>query len=262
MTPDLHVMHNVWDGLKIGDRRPTSLPQVNFNEIVSSIFAAGPFYYYSIDFFDNLSISNMSSGFMEAHGVRPERIKTVNDILSLTHPDDMEFVAKAEEKAARFIYDVLGAEKFLTVKISYNFRFRTADGSYQLFNHQSLFLTMDENNNFGKSLNIHTNISHITNKNSHKLSLIGLGGEPSYLNLDVFESLPGTSGASASAHRFTKREVEIIKLLAGGCGTKGVAEKLSISPGTVETHRKNILKKSGCKNSAELVAMSLSEGWI
>ncbi len=262
MTPELQTMHNVWDRVKIDDRRPTHLPQVNFDEIVSSIITIGPFYYYIIDFFDNLSISNMSSGFMEAHGVRPERITTVNDILSFTHPDDMGFVSKAEEKGARFIYDVLGAEKFTTVKMSYNFRFRVADGSYQLFNHQSLILTMDENNNFIKSLNIHTNINHIAKKNNHKISIIGLGGEPSYLNLDVFESLPATSGASASAHRFTKREIEIIKLLAQGCGTKDIADKLCISPATAETHRKNILKKSGCKNSTELVAMSMGEGWV
>lgn len=36
---------------------------------------------------------------------------------------------------------------------------------------------------------------------------------------------------------------------------------LQILSGT-QTHRKNILSKSGCKNAADLVARGISEGWI
>jgi DNA-binding CsgD family transcriptional regulator len=61
---------------------------------------------------------------------------------------------------------------------------------------------------------------------------------------------------------FSKREIEIIRLISEGYETKEIMEQLFISEDTVKTHRKNILRKSGCKNSAELVARSLSEGWI
>ncbi|MGM0582266.1 MAG: response regulator transcription factor [Bacteroidota bacterium] len=52
---------------------------------------------------------------------------------------------------------------------------------------------------------------------------------------------------------FTSREIEIIKLLAAGKSSTEIAEILFISPQTVSKHRSNILKKSGCKSSTELL---------
>jgi DNA-binding CsgD family transcriptional regulator len=51
----------------------------------------------------------------------------------------------------------------------------------------------------------------------------------------------------------TKREIEIIKLIAEGMTSQEMAEKLFISPRTVETHRANLMKKLGVKNAIELV---------
>jgi DNA-binding NarL/FixJ family response regulator len=44
---------------------------------------------------------------------------------------------------------------------------------------------------------------------------------------------------------FSKREIEIIQLAEKGLSTEQIAEKLFLSPYTVNTHRANILKKSG-----------------
>jgi len=121
-------------------------------------------------------------------------------------------------------------------------------------------LTTDGNGNFGKSLNIHTNIDHVTKVNNKKLSLIGLAGNPSYLNLDIYDT--GLKEQVIPLNKFSKREVQIIKLIAEGCDTNEIAERLFISILTVKSHRKNILSKSACKNSVELVARGISEGWI
>jgi DNA-binding CsgD family transcriptional regulator len=255
--PNIEEMHRVWDNLQVANRKPTRPVNINFDEIVSSIFSTGSLYYYVIDFFD-MSIFGLSSGFKEAHGIEPERIKHIDDILALIHPDDMDFVSKAENKGLKYTYDVLGPEKFLRYKCSYNFRFKTADGSYRLYNHQSLILTLDENNNFIKSLNIHTDISHITSKNNYKLSLIGLMGEPSFLNIDVL----GQDGTQYNEKAFSKRELEIIRLITEGRTSKEIAQELHISLDTVKTHRKRILKKTNCANGAELIAASVSKGWV
>ncbi|MFL5753123.1 MAG: LuxR C-terminal-related transcriptional regulator [Bacteroidia bacterium] len=259
MKPEIKLMHNVWEGLVTVGRQQTELPGLNFDEIISSVFSAGPFYFYVIDFFD-MGISNISAGFKEAHGMEPDQVRNINDILALVHPDDMSYVAQAEKKVFDYIYQSIGVEKITRYKESYNFRFKTADGTYQLYNHQSIILTIDENGNFIKSLNIHTSISHITRKNNFKCSLIGMMGEPSYLNLEVFESQG--EAASVSEHSFSKRELEIVKLMVKGMDTKNISDQLNISFDTVKTHRKNILRKSGCKNVAELVATSMSEGWV
>lgn len=52
---------------------------------------------------------------------------------------------------------------------------------------------------------------------------------------------------------FSKREFEIIQLLARGLNTKQVSEKLFISPFTVNTHRRNMLQKSGKENLHDLL---------
>lgn len=51
----------------------------------------------------------------------------------------------------------------------------------------------------------------------------------------------------------TRREVEIIKLIAEGLTSQEMADKLFISPRTVETHRANLMKKLSVKNAIELV---------
>ncbi len=56
------------------------------------------------------------------------------------------------------------------------------------------------------------------------------------------------------------REIEIIKLVAHEHSTNVIAEKLFLSPATVETHRHNILKKLGLKNSIGLVKFAIKNG--
>jgi two-component system nitrate/nitrite response regulator NarL len=51
----------------------------------------------------------------------------------------------------------------------------------------------------------------------------------------------------------TQREIEIVALLEKNLNSKDIADQLFISIRTVETHRKNILKKTGCNNVLSLV---------
>ena len=52
---------------------------------------------------------------------------------------------------------------------------------------------------------------------------------------------------------FTNREFEIIKLIAQGLESHEIAEKLFLSVHTVNTHRRNILSKTGKRTTHELV---------
>ena len=60
----------------------------------------------------------------------------------------------------------------------------------------------------------------------------------------------------------SKRETEILKLVAGGLANKTIALKLKISIRTVETHRANLTNKLGIKNTANLVKYAFSKGLI
>ncbi|MFP3835121.1 response regulator [Chryseobacterium sp. SIMBA_028] len=53
--------------------------------------------------------------------------------------------------------------------------------------------------------------------------------------------------------RLTKREKQILQLVAQGKTSNMIAEELFLSPLTIDTHRKNLLQKFQAKNSTELV---------
>jgi two-component system, NarL family, response regulator NreC len=60
----------------------------------------------------------------------------------------------------------------------------------------------------------------------------------------------------------SEREREVLQLIAEGRSSKEVADVLSISPATVETHRTHILQKLDVHNTAELVLYAVRRGVI
>ncbi len=60
----------------------------------------------------------------------------------------------------------------------------------------------------------------------------------------------------------TDREKHIIQLIANGYCSKEIASKLSVSYYTIETHRKNLIKKFEVKTITELISMAMANRWI
>ena len=251
MTSEIQQLQDVW--LLNRSSKNTLLPQISFGDLTNSVISTGPFCYYVIDFF-NMELSNISPSISDLIGFDPDTV-TFNDVLGSIHPDDLDFVVKAEEFLTRFFYETVGREKLLTYKISYNFRARIKDGSYVMFNHQALMLSLDDAGGYGKSLNINTRIDHLTDQNTYKVSLIGLNGEPSFMGI-------GLEDSPQQAESYSKREMEVIKLLAEGLSSKQIGDRLYISEQTVKTHRKNILEKSAYENTTQLILGCIKQGLI
>ena len=256
--PNTQLLKSVWSrsGHALSERH-IELEKFELDKLVSSIFSNGPFYFYIVDFVD-MSINYASPTIADIHGLDPDTV-SFQDVLDQVHPDDMEFVARAEAKAVEIVFGLIAPEKRKHYKMSYCFRFRTADGSYRLFNHQAIILTADEDGRLCKSLNIHTDISHLTETNNRLLSVIGMFGEPSFLNIEIDgeAKVPPPSKAI-----FSGREMEIIRLISEGLTTPDIARALNISANTVKNHRKNILQKSGCKNSGQLISKCITDGLL
>ncbi|MCP4111076.1 MAG: response regulator transcription factor [Desulfobacteraceae bacterium] len=60
--------------------------------------------------------------------------------------------------------------------------------------------------------------------------------------------------------QLTKREQEVVYLLARGLSLKEISQKLSISMNTVKSHRTNIMRKTGTKNTVELIRYAAKAG--
>ena len=72
----------------------------------------------------------------------------------------------------------------------------------------------------------------------------------------------GTKSNRSVAQGLTKRENEVLELVAQGKSNQEVADTLFISTKTVETHKTNILEKLGLKNTAELVKYAIKNNII
>jgi DNA-binding NarL/FixJ family response regulator len=60
----------------------------------------------------------------------------------------------------------------------------------------------------------------------------------------------------------TSSEIEIVRSIASGLTTKEIASRKNISFHTVNTHRKNIFRKTGVSNASELIIRAIKAGWI
>lgn len=222
-------------------------------ELVSRLFSAGPQYYYVHDFLSG-GMEYVSDSVRDIMGLDPEGL-TVQDIIDRCHPDDVPFIIMAEDFLMGKIRD-LGVDAIDQVKVSYCFRERVADGSYHLFHLQWLIFGHDAHGRSSRILNIHTDISHLTRVNNHRITIQFLNGTGKLLQFDFRDrfELPPLSLS------FTKTEMRVLQLLARGMTTPQIAHALSISPHTVKAHRKNMLQKSGMTNTSALVAHSMAEG--
>lgn len=70
------------------------------------------------------------------------------------------------------------------------------------------------------------------------------------------------SGEDYTTRDLSVREMEIVKLIANGKSSAQIADHLIISVHTVNSHRKNILKKLGLKSPTELIIYASEMGWV
>jgi two-component system response regulator NreC len=60
----------------------------------------------------------------------------------------------------------------------------------------------------------------------------------------------------------TTREREVLHLVAQGESTPAIAERLNLSPRTVETHRTNLMRKLGLRTQTDLIRYALQHGLL
>jgi two-component system, NarL family, response regulator YdfI len=83
---------------------------------------------------------------------------------------------------------------------------------------------------------------------------------------DVEEALPAPAAASRAlaelAEPLTRREREVLQMLASGLGNKEIASRLAISEHTVKFHVASILGKLGAETRTEAVSLGIRRGLV
>ncbi len=62
--------------------------------------------------------------------------------------------------------------------------------------------------------------------------------------------------------RLTKRELDVLRLIAGGYSNREIAEALGTVEGTVKNHASSILAKLGVRDRTRAVLKALERGYL
>ncbi len=116
-------------------------------------------------------------------------------------------------------------------------------------------------------LGVHGYLTHECDENEIIHAIFSLGkGEKFYCNrvLDIILNKEeiGTLESDCTPTILTPRELDIVTLIAQGHTGPAIGEQLFISPHTVHTHRRNIMKKLGVNSVSELTRYALSIGLV
>ncbi|MBF9238595.1 response regulator transcription factor [Hymenobacter sp. BT683] len=78
----------------------------------------------------------------------------------------------------------------------------------------------------------------------------------------LYATGPTGGAATQAALGLSKREMEVLGLVASGLTNAEIAGKLFTSKRTIETHRQNIMEKTQSRNTAALIKLAASQGLL
>jgi Bacterial regulatory proteins, luxR family len=226
-------------GIDPGDSLMVELE--NFTEMNNQFFLIGDLIQMSY-----LHVSNRSIPMI---GIDPHIISPYH-FFEATHPDDMQRHSLGRAKLFKLAHDLFIAERGFAL-LSTNIRIRNAEGVYTnlLMQIYLYFSTIPYKSVF--FLKIHTNIDWYKQMKSDYHYYVGNKlSNFRYPDEELLkESLP-----------FSDREFEIIRLIESGLTSEQIAEKIFLSVHTVNTHRRNILLKTGKETMPELIYDLMERG--
>jgi len=171
-------------------------------------------------------------------------------IVETTHTNDFERYIQHSSKSIILANELLMAKKGGKL-LAYNIKIRNCDGVYSNVLIQCYLFYSEKPRKTVYFFKVYTNIDWCKKikQGFHFYS----GDDISKFRYPDVELLNNGEG-------YTKREFEIIKLVELGLSSKQIAKKLFLSAYTVNSHRGNILKKSGKSHISELIYVLMGEG--
>lgn len=226
--------------------------ELEIHKKLLNIFQVGEFYHFIFNLREG-NFDYVSPAIMDVLGYPTDTSTSFH--LSQIHPEDQPYFLNFENKGREF-FRGLSPDQIGKYKIRYDYRIRDAWGKYRRILHQLLIIEYDDQGNLFRSFGVHTDITHLKETGTPTLSFIGLEGEPSYINVEVENVFHPRKKVLSS------RESDVLLMIAHGKTSIQISQDLHISKSTVDTHRKNLLKKTNSLNTSELISKAITEGWI
>ncbi|MDV3903138.1 helix-turn-helix transcriptional regulator [Elizabethkingia anophelis] len=214
-------------------------------------FAIGPFFWYIPNNYQ-LKIKWVSDniGTHTPHNKDEWYDKGPDFFADQLHPDDRDYVLSAFIFIYKTYADIKTINKDNFVFNIYT-RFLNKKNEYRWVVMQIAKIYMNEFKQVESILCIVYDLSHLQIKNMPLLSLVDINNN----HIRYFKSFKEkVESEYIDIPVITRREKEILQLMAQGDNTPIIAKKLFISYHTVQNHKRNLRKKTNTKTSSELIA--------
>jgi DNA-binding CsgD family transcriptional regulator len=203
--------------------------------------------------FDMLHMKTLfvSQGIIKILGVKPEDLTSYH-FKEATHPDDLKRQELGLVQLFKIAHELFVAKKGEMV-ISSTIKMRSPGGNYinQLVQGYLFFSLLPIETVY--MIHINTDISWYKKMKQGYHYYVGY--DLSYFRYPDEELLK-------TGNIFSDREFEIIRLIESGLISKQIAEKLLVSTYTINTHRRNILDKTGTTNISEVIHNLKEQGLL
>ncbi|MDB5261756.1 MAG: hypothetical protein JWQ14_1037 [Adhaeribacter sp.] len=133
-------------------------------------------------------------------------------------------------------------------KLHFSYRIIKPDSTIVKVLEQNTVLQLDDKGHITHLIGVCSDISQLENSANSKAKAI-----PVIQNFPLFKAPVNPNPAAI----LSKRELQIVKLIAAGYKSRDIAEKLFISFNTVNTHRQKIIEKTKTRNSGELIRFAM-----
>ncbi len=194
-----------------------------------------------------------ADGFQRVLGY-PDHTVDLPLLYNTWHPEDAPTMAHLVEVIAHRMMAMDPPMAPFEASLLVDYRMRRADGSYiKVLRNTVVFDVRDSDQAPVSILSLCQDISHIKHSTNIAWQILGPGADR--FTIKGIEPLPRLH------YQPSPRELEVMRALALGRPSKAIAEALHISTHTVNTHRRNLLDRTGCRNTAELVRLSTAQGW-
>ena len=178
----------------------------------------------------------------EMLGIEPEDLTSYH-LKEATHPDDLARHGLGMAQLFKIAHELAVAKNGIRL-ISSNFRYRNPTGNYSGHLVQCYFFFAPAPFPAVWIFVVHTDIGWFKKMKN---------GYHYYLGDDIrFFRFPDDA-LLMYGNVFSDREFEIIKLIHAGLSSEQIGEKLFLSKYTIDTHRRNILEKTGKTHISELI---------
>ncbi|APS38189.1 MULTISPECIES: response regulator transcription factor [Salegentibacter] len=228
----------------------------------ATIFAPGDSYLYIVNL-HNFGLEYVSNSVERFVNKKAGDI-TLQDLLQTVIPEEIEIISLKSKVINNFYTEFLDKEDVLNYKNMFSYRMKNAGEQTRTMLYQAFPLSVLENGTPEHVLCIQTDVSHLKVTSTNTVSFIHINGGKSYYNIDISKGTfePGESADANFSEFLTEKEKTIVCKLSRGLNAEQIATEMNLSPHTIKTHRRNVLQKSGCRNTTELVAKCLTTGII